>query len=223
MHPLRSRGPGPLLFLGPPFVPEAAGSRAKIESVGAEGVTARHRASRVERRRSYRHKVVAAAMVAASIASDAMEGARPLSGRELAAWRAFLRAHATLMGTLGRELEAQRGMPIAFYDVLTQLAEADGGRLRMRELAEAVLLSRSGLTRLVDRMERAGYVTRERCVDDRRGAFAMITAAGRKALRRASPVHARGVVEHFVRHLSREETDVLAGALERVVDAQPRS
>ncbi len=149
--------------------------------------------------------------------------AEALSGRELAAWRAFLRAHATLLGTLERELEAQRCMPIAFYDVLAQLAEADGGRLRMRELAEAVLLSRSGLTRLVDRMERAGYVSRERCTDDRRGAFAMITSAGRKALRQASPVHARGVAEHFARHLSREETDVLAGAMERLVDAQPHS
>ena len=148
--------------------------------------------------------------------------AEALSGRELAAWRAFVRAHAALVGTLERQLEAERGMPIAFYDVLAQLSEADGGRLRMRELAEAVLLSRSGLTRLVDRMERAGLVSRERCADDRRGAYATITGAGRKALRQASPVHARGVAEHFARHLSREETDVLAGALERLVDAQPR-
>jgi DNA-binding MarR family transcriptional regulator len=147
--------------------------------------------------------------------------AEAVSGRELAAWRAFLRAHAALVGTLERELETQRGMPIAFYDVLAQLSEADG-RLRMRELAEAVLLSRSGLTRLVDRMERAGYVSRERCNEDRRGAFATITPAGRKALRHASPVHTRGVAEHFARHLSREETDVLTGALERLVDAQPR-
>ncbi len=112
-------------------------------------------------------------------------------------------------------------MPITFYDVLAQLSEAAGGRLRMRELAEAVLLSRSGLTRLVDRMERAGYVSRERCADDRRGAFATITSAGRKALRQASPVHARGVAEHFARRLSREETDVLAGALGRLAGAQP--
>jgi len=146
--------------------------------------------------------------------------AEALSGRELAAWRAFLRAHATLLGTLERELEAQRGMPIAFYDVLAQLAEA-GGRLRMRELAEAVLLSRSGLTRLVDRMERAGYVKRERCADDRRGAFATITPAGRRALRQVDPVHARGVAEHFAQHLTREETHVLTGALERVA-SQPQ-
>ncbi|MGH9031726.1 MAG: MarR family winged helix-turn-helix transcriptional regulator, partial [Acidimicrobiia bacterium] len=77
-------------------------------------------------------------------------------------------------------------------------------------------------TRLIDRMERAGYVTRERCPDDRRGAFAITTPAGRRALRQAGPVHARGVAEHFARHLSREETDVLTGALERVAGSQPR-
>jgi DNA-binding MarR family transcriptional regulator len=146
--------------------------------------------------------------------------AEQLSASEQAAWRAFLRAHAALLGTLERELAA-RGMPIAFYDVLAQLAEA-GGRLRMRELAEAVLLSRSGLTRLVDRMERAGYVKRERCADDRRGAFATITPAGRRALRQVDPVHARGVAEHFAQHLTREETHVLTGALERVA-SQPQT
>ena len=142
-----------------------------------------------------------------------------LSAPERAAWRAFLRAHAALQGTLGRELAA-RGMPIAFYDVLTQLAET-GGRLRMSELADAVLLSRSGLTRLIDRMERAGFVKRERCADDRRGAFAAITPAGRRALRRTGPVHARGVSEHFARHLTREEANTLTGALERVAGSQP--
>ncbi len=112
-------------------------------------------------------------------------------------------------------------MPIAFYDVLTHLSEADGGRLRMRDLAHAVLVSRSGLTRLVDRMERAGYVRRERCPDDRRGAFATLTARGRRALRQAEPIHERSVAEHFVRHLRADEAEVLTGALARVTAAQP--
>jgi DNA-binding MarR family transcriptional regulator len=138
-----------------------------------------------------------------------------------AAWRAFLRAHAALVGTLEREL-AREGLPIAFYDVLVQLSDA-GGRLRMRELANGVLLSRSGLTRLIDRMEQAGYVRREQCPDDRRGAFAAITPTGRRVLRQARPVHARGISEHFARHLTRQEADVLTGALERVADSQPKA
>ncbi len=88
------------------------------------------------------------------------------------------------------------------YDVLVQLVEADGGRLRMQDLADRVVFSRSGLTRLVDRMVSEGLVTRERCDDDRRGTFASITAAGRARLRQASGVHLRGVAEHFARHLS---------------------
>ncbi|HEX6311775.1 MAG TPA: MarR family transcriptional regulator [Acidimicrobiia bacterium] len=134
-----------------------------------------------------------------------------------AAWRALLRAHAAVVGVLEREL-AEQGMPIAFYDVLDQLSNA-GGRMRMRELANAVLLSRSGLTRLVDRMERAGYVRREHCADDRRGAFAVVTAAGRRAYRQASPVYERGIEEHFTRHLG-ERSVVLTAALERVAAAE---
>lgn len=144
---------------------------------------------------------------------------RPLSEDQLAAWRAFIGAHAALLGVLERELEAEHGMSLAFYDVLAQLSEARGGRLRMSELADAVVVSRSGLTRLVDRMEQAGYVRRESCPSDRRGAFAVITPAGRAALRRAWPVHARGVHEHFAAQLTDEEARTLAAALTRVGDA----
>jgi len=146
--------------------------------------------------------------------------AEELGATEQAAWRAFLRAHAALVSTLEREL-AREGLPITFYDVLAQLSDA-GGRLRMRELADGVLLSRSGLTRLIDRMEQSGYVRREQCADDRRGAFAAITPSGRHTLRNARPVHARGIAEHFARHLTRQETDVLTGALQRVADSQPK-
>jgi DNA-binding MarR family transcriptional regulator len=146
--------------------------------------------------------------------------AERLSASDQAAWRAFLRAHAIIVGALERDL-ATRGMPIAFYDVLDQLDEA-GGRSRMRELADAVLLSRSGLTRLIDRMEHAGYVHRERCADDRRGAYAAITPAGRRALRQAGPVYSRGVAEHFAHRLTGEETAVLTSALGRVADGQLR-
>jgi DNA-binding MarR family transcriptional regulator len=140
---------------------------------------------------------------------------------ERAAWRALLRAHAAVVEALERAL-ATRDLSVPFYDVLDRLDEA-GGRLRMRELADAVMLSRSGLTRLIDRMQRAGYVRREQCADDRRGAYATITTTGRRALRQAAPVHARGVDEHFSRHVTQEESVVLTNALERVAKSQPRS
>ena len=141
--------------------------------------------------------------------------ARP-DPQRLDAWRAFLRAHAVLTDALDRELQAERDLPLAWYDVLLNLAEADGDRLRMRDLAERVLLSRSGLTRLVDRMATAGLVYRSPDPDDRRGTLACLTDEGLRMLRRAAPVHLRGVQEHFASHISEDEARVLRQAFERV-------
>src|SRR5438045_3780930 len=105
----------------------------------------------------------------------------------MAAWRLFLEAHAALVEVLAAELERERGLPLTWYDVLVQLAEAPDGRLRMQDLARSVLISKSGLTRLVDRMERAGMVERQPCPSDLRGTFAVLTDAGRAALRGAAP------------------------------------
>jgi DNA-binding MarR family transcriptional regulator len=138
---------------------------------------------------------------------------------QLSAWRLLLEAHAATTELLERELVAERGLPLSRYDVLLNLAEAPGGRLRMQELSASVLLSKSGLSRLVDRMVEAGLVRRERCQDDRRGWFAVLTDQGRSALRRAAPIHLRGIHEHFARHLEPEEVQVLAAALSRVVAA----
>jgi DNA-binding MarR family transcriptional regulator len=138
---------------------------------------------------------------------------------QLAAWRLLLEAHATVTELLENELVAARGLPLNRYDVLLNLAEAPGGRLRMQELSASVLLSKSGLSRLVDRMVEAGLVRRERCEDDRRGWFAVLTDQGRSTLRRAAPVHLRGIQEHFVRLLKPDEVQVLATALARVVAA----
>jgi DNA-binding MarR family transcriptional regulator len=137
----------------------------------------------------------------------------------LAVWRLLLETHAAVVDRLSRELEAESDLPLTWYDVLLQLSGAPGGRLRMRDLAEAVLLSRSGLTRLVDRMEAAGLVCREAHPSDGRGANAVLTPAGRTALRRAAPVHLRGIDFHFARHLSDEEVATLRAALDRVVTA----
>jgi DNA-binding MarR family transcriptional regulator len=138
---------------------------------------------------------------------------------QLAAWRLLLEAHATTTELLERELVAERGLPLSRYDVLLNLSEAPEGRRRMQELSASVLLSKSGLSRLVDRMVEAGLVRRERCQDDRRGWYAVLTDQGRSALRRAAPVHLRGVHEHFTRHLDPEEVRVLTAALSKVVAA----
>src|SRR5215211_1085273 len=147
----------------------------------------------------------------------ARAGARApeLSNEQFEAWRAFLRAQAALISTLDRELEAEQGLPITFFDVLIQLSQA-GGRLRMSELADAVLLSRSGVTRLVDRMVRAGLVRREACPEDRRSLYAALTPEGTRALKRARPFHLRGVAEHFGRHLTDDEAKTIAAALGRI-------
>jgi len=142
--------------------------------------------------------------------------APPLGDQQFEAWKALLRAQAELISTLDRELQAERGLPITFFDVLIQLSVA-GGRLRMSELADAVLLSRSGVTRLVDRMVRDGLVRREACPTDRRSMYATLTAKGKRALAQARPVHLRGVAEHFGRHLSDDEAKTLTAALGRMV------
>src|SRR5688500_16042557 len=137
----------------------------------------------------------------------------------LSAWRLLLEAHATVTELLEHELVAERGLPLSRYDVLLNLAEAPDSRLRMQELSASVLLSKSGLSRLVDRMVEAGLVRRERCEDDRRGWFAVLTDQGRRTLRRAAPVHLRGIEEHFTGYLEPEEVEAMTAALKRVVVA----
>jgi DNA-binding MarR family transcriptional regulator len=129
-------------------------------------------------------------------------------------WRSFLRMHATVLRSLEHELAAA-GMPLPWYDVLLQLAEAPQHRLRMAELADRVLLSRSGVTRLVDRLETEGYVTRERSTDDARGTFTVLTRLGRAALRAAAPVHLAGIQRHWLSRYSDDDLRVLRELLQR--------
>jgi len=124
---------------------------------------------------------------------------------ELIAWRSFLRAHARITRELERELVAEQRLSLAAYDVLVQLAEAPGRMLRMTDLAEAVLLSRSGVTRLVDRLERAGLVARQRASADGRGVVAVLTESGLDRLRVAAVTHLDGIVRHFVARLNLDE------------------
>lgn len=140
----------------------------------------------------------------------------PASGR-LATWATFLHAHARVTRALERELQTDAGMALADYDVLVQLAMTDAGRLRMSELADRLLLSRSGVTRLVDRLEKAGLVRRHACESDRRGSWAQLTDAGSARLEDALPRHLRGVDEHFLDRIPTDELDQLRRTLERVL------
>jgi DNA-binding MarR family transcriptional regulator len=148
----------------------------------------------------------------ASVSNDL----RPLDATELRAWRGLLRAHAMLVKRLDAELESAHGLPLTSYEVLLHLADADGRKMRMCDVAESVLLSRSGLTRLVDRLERDGYVERVSCPDDARGAYARLTDEGRAKLAAASNTHLEGIREHFLAHFSPTELGLLAEAWERV-------
>jgi DNA-binding MarR family transcriptional regulator len=137
---------------------------------------------------------------------------------QLVAWRAFLDAHHAVTNVLADELE-EIGLPIGFYDVLVQLTEAGSKGLRMADLARKVLISKSGLTRLVDRMQAAGLVTRQSSPEDARGFYVLPTAVGVQALRKATPTHLRGVADHFSSLLTENETSVLSSALRRIAKA----
>lgn len=151
---------------------------------------------------------------AGASAEHAVTGAQPaasdaLSTLELDAWRGFLRAHAGLTRELDEELERGEGLSLTEYDVLVQLADAPEAGLRMSELAEAVLLSRSGLTRLVDDLERRGLVERARCPEDARGLNARITERGHRRRSEAAATHLEGVRRRFHRRLSDDQLEEL--------------
>ena len=135
---------------------------------------------------------------------------RKLTREQLAAWSGFLLSHAQIVRALDAELERKHGLPLTSYDVLIQLSLAPKRRLRMFELADAVVLSRSGLTRLVDRLERAGLVERERGELDSRQMYACLTDRGLEALAEATPTHIAGIQELFLERLSKEQTEQLA-------------
>lgn len=150
---------------------------------------------------------------------SALPTARWLTPAELAAWRAFLRAHSRVTRVLDAELSAECDLPLGSYEVLLHLQNAPNHQLRMTDLADRVLLSRSGLTRLVDKLVSEGLVTREACATDLRVNYATLTDAGYDRLKKAAPTHLRGVRTHMVDLLTSKELEVLATALNRVADA----
>jgi DNA-binding MarR family transcriptional regulator len=133
------------------------------------------------------------------------------------AWGGFLRTHATLLRKLDAELEEAHGLTLSSYEVLLHLSWAPGHRMRMAELSESVLFTRSGLRRLVSRLESEGLVRREPCPEDRPGACAVLTEAGLDRLGEAHPTHLAGVREHFLEHFSEGELRAMAKCWRRVL------
>lgn len=135
------------------------------------------------------------------------------------AWRAFLLAHARVTRILDEDLRRETGLNLGWYEVLLLLAGAPGQRLRMSDLADGMILSRSAATRLVDRLERDGLVDRTVCDSDRRGMEVSLTDAGRERFLVAGRLHLRGIEEHFGAHLDPSQLEVVTEALTKVADA----
>jgi len=139
-----------------------------------------------------------------------------LSEGELRAWRGLGRAHASLAKRVDAELERAHGLPLSSYEVLHHLLEAPGGRMRMCDLADQAQLSRSGLTRMVDRLEKDGLLERCSCEHDARGAYACVTELGRRRLRAARGTHLAVVREQFLSRFSEHELSALAELWDRI-------
>lgn len=134
------------------------------------------------------------------------------------AWRAWLDATLQLNDRLSRDLHEAHGLTLADYEILVHLSESHDRRMRMSELADKVLSSRSRLSHQVDRMERAGLVSREHCVDDRRGSFAVLTDHGWDVLVKAAPDHVASVRRHLVDVLDAQEFAALGASCRRIAD-----
>jgi DNA-binding MarR family transcriptional regulator len=148
----------------------------------------------------------------------AIDGEHQASDREprLGVWRAFLTAHARITRSLEHELQATHGMSLAEYDVLVQLSAVGDRRLRMSELADRLVLSRSGATRLVERLAAEGLVERVSCDSDRRGQWAVLTDAGADRLGRVAPTPLRGVARQFLAHVPPDDQPALTRMFDRL-------
>jgi DNA-binding MarR family transcriptional regulator len=137
------------------------------------------------------------------------------SPERLRTWRLFFESALALADVLDAELKRDAGIPVRWYDAMVQLEETPGG-LRMNELAERILYSKSSFTRVVDRMEEAGLVRRVRPENDRRSIFVVLTDEGRNTMERARRHHRHGIEQHFARHLADADIKALTRAFEKV-------
>jgi DNA-binding MarR family transcriptional regulator len=141
-------------------------------------------------------------------------------GEGVALWALFLRTHAAVVRRLDQELVEATGLPLRWYDVLLELNAAPDRRLRMRELGDRVVLSRSRVSRVVDELAAKGLVHRKPDPADGRGAYAVLSDAGRAALRSSAPVYLAGIEAHFARHLTGEQRAAMRAGLHQVLSAQ---
>jgi len=142
--------------------------------------------------------------------------ASPRTTPEIQAWVALLRAHATSTRRFNAELVARHGLTLNDYEVLLHLSRAEGKRLRRVDLAESVLLTPSGITRLLEGLERCGYVERASCASDARVTYAQLTDDGEAKLREAADTHVADIREFFRDRFSKDELAALGGLLERL-------
>ena len=143
-----------------------------------------------------------------------------LSEPEMQAWKALVATATGVLATLDRELQSAHGLSLAEYEVLAHCSEQPQGSIRMSDLAQAIHLSPSGMTRRIDAMVRRGLVRREACPTDRRASNVLLTDEGAAALRDAAPTHLRGVRAHFIDRLSPQQLAQLAEAFSAIhIDA----
>ena len=152
--------------------------------------------------------------------TDTIESARGLapSDPRLDVWRTFLQAHARLFRRLDDELREEHGLSLPEYEALVHIGRAPGRRVRMSQLAQQVLLSKSGVTRLIDRLVADGFVERSACSSDARGQEAVLTGAGLARVRAAADTHLRGIDRYFVSALTAGELDVISRTMQSVAD-----
>jgi len=153
-------------------------------------------------------------------AAPSRPDSRQLNGRELAAWKGMLAAHRDITAAIDEELKREHEISLGFYAVLLLLAEAPERSMRMGQLADGILISHSGLTRLVDRMVARGLVERHTCSEDRRGTWARLTEDGDVTFRQARPTHLAAIREHFVSRLDDDDLDSLASAWKKLEDPE---
>jgi len=147
----------------------------------------------------------------------APRSARSRRDEGVATWGALLRAHAGVLRRLEVHLAEANGLPLSWYDVLLELEHAPDHRLRMQELGQRAVLSRSRVSRIVDELEAAGLVHREPSSTDGRGLAAVLTPAGRSRMRRAAPAYIRGIDEHFTSQLTDTELSTLRRICDRLI------
>lgn len=156
--------------------------------------------------------------MAAATRTPSRPDSRQLDQRELAAWKGMLAAHRDITAAIDDRLKREHDVSHGFYAVLLLLAEAPERSMRMGQLADGILISHSGLTRLVDRMVARGLVERHTCSEDRRGTRARLTDAGAEKFRQARPTNLAAIREHFVSRLGRDDLECLARAWEKLED-----